>query len=365
MKKIVASVGLVALGASSLTAVHGQNLAATPPYKPWNVSASLRGFYDDNINGVPSGSVDARGNSLNQSSFGVQIAPAVGFAWQNDQTAIKAGYVYTLRYYEKKPYNNANNYDQNHDFNMALGHAFSERYRVDVTDSFVVGQEPDLLRHGYALQEPQRVSGDNIRNYGVINFNAQFTPLFGLEAGYANAYYDYHDKTPFTNAFVTAGNDIVASRSGTLDRSEHTFHLDGRFQMQPQTVGIVGYQFAMASYLGDEIISEDVVNGTLVYSKSRNYRAHYGYVGADHNFRPDFSGSIRVGARGTDYYNADESDLSPYVNASLQYNYAAESSATIGFSYDRNATDVTTVLGGTSTSATKLTLDAESAVLYG
>ena len=53
MKKIVASVGLVALGASGINAVQAQDVSSPPPEKPWNVSASLRGFYDDNYVTAP------------------------------------------------------------------------------------------------------------------------------------------------------------------------------------------------------------------------------------------------------------------------------------------------------------------------
>ena len=52
MKKIVASVGLVAVGASGLQAELLPGLT-TESGKPWTVSATLRGFYDDNINTYP------------------------------------------------------------------------------------------------------------------------------------------------------------------------------------------------------------------------------------------------------------------------------------------------------------------------
>ena len=48
MKKIVASVGLVALGASALQTASAQALVGPDASKPWSVSATIRGFYDDN-----------------------------------------------------------------------------------------------------------------------------------------------------------------------------------------------------------------------------------------------------------------------------------------------------------------------------
>ena len=52
MKKIVASVSLVAIGASGLQAALLPGLT-TESGKPWTLSATLRGFYDDNINTYP------------------------------------------------------------------------------------------------------------------------------------------------------------------------------------------------------------------------------------------------------------------------------------------------------------------------
>ena len=63
---------------------------------------------------------------------------------------------------------------------------------------------------------------------------------------------------------------------------------------------------------------------------------YYGYVGLDHNFQPDLTGSFRAGARYTDYYNnpADQNGVSPYAMASLKYTYLPESYFQVGGSYD-------------------------------
>src|SRR5439155_16786026 len=96
-----------------------------------------------------------------------------------------------------------------------------------------------------AFSSFQRIPGDNIRNYGVINFNAQITRELGIEAGYANTFFDYEDH---------GGNADFPSRSGLLDRVEHMIHVDGRWMIQPQTIGVVGYQFREVNYTGDEEI---------------------------------------------------------------------------------------------------------------
>jgi hypothetical protein len=148
--------------------------------------------------------------------------------------------------------------------------------------------------------------------------------------------------------------------------------LDGRFQIMPETVAVVGYQFQEVDYIGNEPIAQSVVLKVVGHtleevtlpaemSNARNDRAHYGYVGLDHNFNPDLSGSLRIGLSDTSYYNSpgSSSDVSPYVQASLHYNYAVESFAEVGFSYDRNPTSLIT-----PDSQGRLTLGEESAVVY-
>jgi uncharacterized protein (PEP-CTERM system associated) len=119
--------------------------------------------------------------------------------------------------------------------------------------------------------------------------------------------------------------------------------LDGRWSLANNSVAILGYQFENGSYTADQVIGTAVINGVVqnVMSDSRDYNAHRVYVGLEHTFRPDLSGSIRGGASFYDYYNSpdDESSVSPYLQASLRYLYAQDSFVQAGLSYDRSATD--------------------------
>jgi hypothetical protein len=293
------------------------------------VSATLRGFYDDNLNSS---------HTDKQEVWGVEASPSLGFAWASDLTSITLGYTYTIKYYDHRPAGNSDRYDQDHEFNIALAHTFSPRVQLSLKDSFVIGQEPDMLRSGNFLEGPiQRLPGDNIRNLGTITVNAQLTRSFGIEVGYANSYFDYSqhgEEIDFSGTFFP-------SSSGLLDRIEHAGHIDGRWQFAPETTGILGYEFREVNYIGDEFISDP--NGLdPLKSEVRDSRSHYGYLGVDHSFRPDLSGSVRVGARFSDYYNdpTGAKDTSPYAMASLRYVYLPESWLEAGFSYDQTATDV-------------------------
>jgi hypothetical protein len=84
------------------------------------------------------------------------------------------------------------------------------------------------------------------------------------------------------------------------------------------------------------------------------------YAGIEHNFLANLVGTLRAGARFSDYYNSpgDESEVSPYVQATVSYQYAPESRIEVGVAHDRRSTDQFLP------SASSITLDADSTVAY-
>jgi hypothetical protein len=347
MKKLVASVGMVALGASGLQTAFAQGLDSPDPVKPWSVSATLRGFYDDNRDTLSDDAVTPAG--YDRESFGIEVAPSARVGFTLGQTVLSAGYTYSYKWFEEDSYYDGDDYSQSHDFNLAVDHAFSPRARMSVRDSFVIGQEPDQLRSANTLTTLQRVPGDNLRNEARIQFEADLTRQFGIEVGYANSFFDYEDD------FNAPGNP---SLSGRLDRMRHMVNLDGRLTITPSTVGVLGYAYSDTDYLRDEIFG--VMDGEIVRSDVRNNRSHYAYVGADHSFTSDLSGSVRVGARYSDYYNdpSGEDAVSPYARASVRYAYMPASYVEAGLSYDRTATDIWQPGGG------DFTLDQEAGTIF-
>ena len=205
MNKLIASVGVIALSSSVLHALETGALNAQQSKKAWSVSASLRGFYDDNFNSQPSAS--------KQSSTGFDVAPSVNFGVAGEQSSLNVGYDLTARYYEKAVNGRTDHTDFTHNFNVTATHAFDERFRVNGRESFVVGQEPDFLSGGQNVVNPQRVSGDNLRNYASAGASFQATSLLGFSVSYNNTIVDYDDdfNNPATQVF---------SSSGRLDRME-------------------------------------------------------------------------------------------------------------------------------------------------
>src|SRR4051812_1136467 len=234
MKKLIASAGLVAFGATGLQAAYAPGLTPLETSKPWSISASVRGFYDDNFATAPSsytGKID---------SFGLEFSPSAAINIPLDQTFFGASYIYTMRWYEGRP---NHEFDHSHEANLKLDHRFSERYKVAVNDSFAYSQEPEIIQPtGTPISVFTRTDDSALRNTASIEFTAQITDLFGLRPGYRNIWYDFLDSGP-------------ESRSATLDRMEHFLHLDATYQAAEHLIGLVGYEFGIRDYTSKEEVA--------------------------------------------------------------------------------------------------------------
>jgi hypothetical protein len=383
MKKFFVSAGLVALGAAGLQTAIADGVDVAAP-RNWSVSGTLRGFYDDNYN--------ITGNA--KGSFGIEASPSVSFHLPLQQTDIGLRYTYGAYYYQDRDAAGLNPFDQTHQVDFWLDHAFTERWRVKVTDTFASGQEPELIgpvSPSAPTGVNYRVNGDNIANHGSIALSTDWTRLFSTELTYNNGLYDYDNSgatagvypgIPPTSALSTIGalgepgwnsgyqqlNGSAsggASLAGILNRIEQSVSLDLKWALQPETTVFVGYQLSWVNYTANEPIS--VVNSindvSFVYhSSDRDSLTHYGYLGIEHQFTANLSGTLRGGASFTDSYNDPlfpTTSWAPYVDLSLQYTYLPGSYVQIGFTHDINSTDQVA-----PNTAGQLTQYAESSVLY-
>lgn len=304
--------------------------------KIWNVSASLRGFYDDNYATAPS-SPGPGPIAGPRSSFGFELSPSAGLNLQREQTTLTANYIYSMRYYDDRVTDSA---DHSHQLNAKLNHNFSPRYRIDVTESFAIAQEPQLLDPA-TLTRPLRSDGNNIRNIAGLTFGADITPLLTMELGYQNGYYDYQQK----------GVDSLSAR---LDRMENQISVNSRWNIQPTTVGIFGYQYSQTDQSSNDQIFSPVIPAALVNADTRDSRSHYLYVGADHSFTPQLNGSVRVGGQYTEFPNhvvgTADNTISPYVDVNGSYSYADGCFFQLGVKHNRSSTDISTSLDQEATS---------------
>src|ERR1700756_3051979 len=107
MKNVIASAGMLALGAVVVQSVRADMAAA--PEKPWTISGTLRGFYDDNYNTQPNG-------QLKKGSFGFEVRPQATYGYASGPTTFTASYTYDERYYAQRPGNKS---DQSHDLEIS------------------------------------------------------------------------------------------------------------------------------------------------------------------------------------------------------------------------------------------------------
>jgi hypothetical protein len=359
MNKITMTAGVFAMSAASLQAAATMDVApgSQQATKPWSVSATLRGFYDSNYSTSP--------KDFRRDSYGLEISPSASVNIIRDQTSFGLSYVYSYRYYEDRDSLHIPSDDQSHQVNAKLSHAFTPRFKLDVTDSFALAQEPELLAGGIPVQTSfLRSEGDNIRNFANIAFSAGITENLTAVLSYENEYYDYDEEGHGRN---------LNTRSALLDRLEHRGKIQLRQVVLPKTVAVAEYQFERIDYTApgsNSPIGFPVGPGVLaVYAPDeRNSYAHYFTVGVDQGITPTLNASLRIGAQYTKFDNlnavrvldpnVEEDKWSPYVDANITWLYMPQSYAQLGVRHQRAQSDVG-FIGITPN------LDAESTGVYG
>jgi predicted porin len=349
MKQVFTSAGFLALGAVSLHA-YDPEMTRQNTGHPWSISAVVRAFYDDNVTTSPDKTrINFAGASVEpQDSLGLEVSPSIHLNLPIEQTFVSLGYVYSLKWYEDR---DPHDTDQSHEFNGRLRHQFSPRHDISVSDALVITSEPTVADRFGIVTAPTRTDSDILHNRGSIEHNYGFTPKFAVSLGYMNNWYDYEQED---------APGSFGSRSSLLDRIEHLIRADLRYQVNPTLVGLVGYSFGIGEYTGDGVIGFNPTTGAAIPSDERDVYSHYIYVGGDYDITAKLRASLRAGAQFTDYHNAGEDSVNPYVDASASYIYAPNSSATLGVLHTRSATD----LAGVDASGTP-TLDAEATAFYG
>jgi hypothetical protein len=307
MKKIIASAGLVAVGAASLHAANAPGLTPQETAKPWSVSASLMGFYDDNYATRPDG-------PAKESSFGVLFRPSFALNVPKDQTFIKLGLDYGLSYYADRP---ENEFDHNLQVMAKLDHRFSERHRVIVSDAFVYASEPEIIDSGTVAAPIKRTDNSAIRNSVSIDYTTVLTELVALNPGFQMDYVNYCDDGPGTY-------------SALLDRLNYLVHLDARYQAREDLIALVGYQFGLVDYTSDESLDLADTPGSL-QGTDRDFLSHTFYVGVDYDMTSQLKLGAKVGAQYAAFDTLDQNDgWSPYVDLQGTYTYLPGSYVQLG-----------------------------------
>ncbi len=345
--------------AAAGTAVFQMNSAAqssaleTTP-KNWNVSAALRGFYDDNYSTSPN----------KHGSYGIEVSPTVSATEPLRQTELGIFYSYDLQWYQERADLGQNPYDQSHTLSLWLNHSFNEHVNATLNNNFVVGQEPELLQAGASGAAPtyERLNGNNIADNGTAVLNTDWSPSLSTSLTYGSFLALYSDHGATVSSLLAGGGPSYA---GTLNRDQNSVDLEAQWHFTPETLVNVGYQAIIVNYTGNEPIAINPVNSTVEYSDDRDSLAQIGYVGVQHNLLPNLTAAAKVGFEYYDAYNNDISgesntSLSPYADVSLIYSYMPGCNAQIGFTQQRNATAII----ATDSSNGSVTLDQESSTLH-
>ena len=343
MKSFFISAGLVAVGTAGLQSALADGSITTASPKIWSVSATLRGFYDDNYATAPN----------KKGSYGIELTPSVALNESLQQTDIGIRYTYGLYWYQERQILGQDAIDQTHQLDLWLDHSFNEQWKVTVSDTFVDGQEPELINAGV----PFRVSGDNLANHFNAALNTQWTREFSTLLHYENDFYDFQN----SGASVVGGAIVNGpSLAGLLNRDEQDGGLDLQWHFNPETMAFVGYTLSWVDYTGQEPIA--ITTRGPENSDYRNSISHQVYVGLQHQITANLSGVAKVGAQYNDSYNAasDKESWSPYANLSLSYTYLPGDYLQVGFTQDDNSTYV----AQPSTSNGSLTQYQETSTVY-
>ncbi len=386
MNKVIAAVGLTVLSGAFAQAQYAPGLGANEQAKDWTLAASLRGFYDDNYLTQPSSFVTAGGVVHPRiASWGTEAIPSAAWNHSVETSLMSVSYVYDVRWYE-----NHSTVDQTHQLNAGYQREFSERYKIGLTESFVVAQEPTVIDPS-VISSPLRVEGDNIRNTGTASFTDSLTKSLDLHLGYNNTLYAYPQLADSVIGYPFRGPVYGAytgqpSRSALLNRMEQLATLDLSWKLTDVTTAKVGYQFGETAYTSQEYINYPYGGGSGYApppgysgppfkgdrSDVRNSYSHYAFLGVDHNFTSQFMGSIRAGGEYIDYYknvdqygnSAPNSVVSPYVDASIADQYQNGCNVQLGVRHVHNATDVVGAPGDTATGGTIPVVDEETTAVY-
>lgn len=325
LKRAVVAAGACAIGSAGL---HGANVTGLTPQeqsKWWILSGSVSSFYDDNTFNRPD-SVGSGTNRLHlaEGSFGMQFRPGVAVNLPLDRTLLKASYDYTLDFYENRP---DQKIEQDHLFEFGLNHKFSPRYDIDFTDTLNISDRPAILGENEATTVFGREDASNIRNRAKLEFSALMSPTFGVLAGYG------HDLTDYDSL----------SYSQTLDNTENSAHVDARWYVNQRTLYFTGYRIGLVDYFGPPTFVGFSLNprDPFIYQgpEIKNVLVHTVYFGAQQDISRQLAVQGRIGVSYADFYNRNDSSISPYVDGVATYTYRRDSTIQLGANIDRYPTD--------------------------
>src|SRR5580658_9688872 len=104
MNKVIAAAGLAVLSTATVRAQYSPGLTPLETSKPWALSASVRGFYDDNYLTLPKtylvSYTDGKVTTNHPyGSWGTDVSVAAAGNHTGENTFISASYLYDMQWY--------------------------------------------------------------------------------------------------------------------------------------------------------------------------------------------------------------------------------------------------------------------------
>lgn len=282
---------------------------------PFQVSVSVRGGYDDNVNL----------STINeQDSFFTNLAVGVTYQFGSPRTQMNLNGTAGFTYYFDRNDEFADEADE-WDFYFSLGYAISHRFspRLTFTANLYVTylSQPDVQSFNAGNFSFSRQSQDFFFTVNKFSLGYAWSPRFSTVTSYTLGYTDYD-------------NEII---SVFQDRFEHTIGNEFRFLVMPTTTVVAEYRFGVVDF---------------VESDTRNSTSHYLLAGVDHSFSPRFNISARGGVEFRCYDNdvifgigaIDGNQTSPYAEFTLNYAIAQSTSFSWTNRYSIEESDVPELL---------------------
>lgn len=252
---------------------------------PLQVSASVRGGYDDNI---------TASNFNKQGSWFTNAGVALKYNFGSPRTRLSLETVAGLTYYWDQPSDEGTGNDEyrpNLNLRLSLSHKASPRMTLEASVYATYQSEPDFT----LAQGLSRRTGNFFFTQDQFSVAYLWTPRFSTATSYTFGAVKYDD-----------------SAIGFFqDRIENTFGNQFRFLIWPTTTVVGEYRFQVVTY--DDI--------------ARDSTTHFILAGFDHKFNTRLHASVRGGAEFRDYENSGSQE-SPYFEGALTYALGKDTSIT-------------------------------------
>jgi hypothetical protein len=231
-----------------------------------------------------------------------ELAPRIAYNHSlTEQTFFAASYGITLDYFDRRP---GDKLLDSHELTLRLAHQFSKSTTADINDVFMLSRNPESLLPGVAGAAATPLASDQSfeRNQLDGRFDSQLTGKFGLSAKARSVYYKY--------------------RNGTLgrglDRIENLYGIAGDFAVLPELKAVGEYRH------------QDVYYRKLGETKNKN--SDFAMGGFDYAVAKKL---LLTGRFGYEWRSraAERSTTTPYLEASVKYDYAESSYLAGGYTY--------------------------------